>query len=273
MIGHYSIYDLKREFGTEEQCLEFVFASLHRRKCSCGGIYRPMSTRKQYQCGSCHYQIAPTAGTIFHKSSTPLVSWFHAIFIFSNAKSGISAKELQRQLGVTYKCAWRILSQIKKALRQDNGKLSGEVETDTTFIGGVGLADKGIVMVAVERGGRLKAKVVKSTNAVDTFNFVRKNIRGGSRLYTDSAPSFTVIDRYYKRRKVNHSRKEYSRGKAHVNTVEAFFGHLKRSIRGTHKVISRRHLQSYLDAFAFHYNNRYSDRKRFETLIDALVNA
>src|SRR3989344_7926743 len=132
----YGVRDLKRDFPTDEACLAFIFDTLHSRKCSCGGEYRPITGRKQFQCSKCRYQIAPASNTIFHKSDTPLSSWFHAIWIFSNAKSGISAKELERQLGVTYKCAWRILSFIRKALKQDDSPLKGVIETDIGYFGG-----------------------------------------------------------------------------------------------------------------------------------------
>jgi hypothetical protein len=159
----YSIRDLKRDFPTDEACLDLVFDTLHSRDCSCGGTYKQIKGRKQYQCSKCRFQIAPASTTIFHKSDTPLSSWFHAIFIFSNAKSGISAKELERQLGVTYKCAWRILSLIRLALKQDTTKLKGDVEIDTGYFGGrhyagknneklgEAMAKKSVVTIAVER--------------------------------------------------------------------------------------------------------------------------
>ena len=113
----YGLTSLKRDFPNEEACLQFVFDSQHTRKCSCGGQYHLIKGRKQFQCSKCRFQIAPCSNTIFHKSATPLSLWFHAIWIFSNAKSGISALEMQRQLEVNYKCAWRILSLIRKSLK------------------------------------------------------------------------------------------------------------------------------------------------------------
>lgn len=116
----YSIQDLQRDFPTDDVALDFIFSTLHSYDCSCGGTYSRVKARKQYQCSKCRFQIAPTAGTIFHKSATPLSIWFYALFVFSNAKSGISAKELERQIGVTYKCAYRMLKQIREALGQDS---------------------------------------------------------------------------------------------------------------------------------------------------------
>src|SRR3989344_6819457 len=132
----YSIRNLKQDFPTDEACLDFIFDALHSRKCSCGGTYRSIQGRKQYQCGKCRFQIAPTSGTIFHKSDTPLTLWFHAIMVFSNAKSGMSAKALERDLEITYKTAWRMLTLIRKALKQSEDVLRNDVEMDTGYFGG-----------------------------------------------------------------------------------------------------------------------------------------
>ena len=99
---------MERDFPNDEAVLDFLFDAQHSRKCSCGGHYTLKTGRRQFQCSKCRFQIAPTANTLFHKSDTPLTLWFKAILTFSNAKSGISAKEMERQLEVTYKTAWRI---------------------------------------------------------------------------------------------------------------------------------------------------------------------
>lgn len=121
----YGLKQLRKDFPNDKACLQFTFETNHSRECSCGGVYSLRLARKQFQCSKCRFAISPLANTIFEKSSTPLTLWWHALWVFSNAKSGISAKELERQLAVTYKTAWRILSQIRKALKQD-GKLSGD---------------------------------------------------------------------------------------------------------------------------------------------------
>src|SRR3990167_10804000 len=111
-INRYGVRSLEKDFPNDDVCLEFLFDAQHSKACSCGGTYKRVKGRKQFQ-------IAPLAGTIFHKSDTPLTLWFKAILAFSNAKSGVSAKEMERQLEVTYKTAWRILHLIRKALEQD----------------------------------------------------------------------------------------------------------------------------------------------------------
>lgn len=279
----YSIKNLRADFPTDEACLAFIFDTLHSRKCSCGGEYKPVKGRKQFQCGKCRYQIAPTSNTIFHKSDTPLSSWFHAIWIFSNAKSGISTKELERQLGVTYKCAWRILSLIRQALKQSDTKLRGDVEIDTGYFGGrhyggknnekLGevMAKKSVVTIAVERGGNIRAEIMPDSTAKTMRDFIQRNIETkATTLMTDNSKVYWGADNTHARVSINH-KTEYVRGDVHINTIETFFAHLKRSIKGTYKVISKQHLQSYLDAFVFHYNNRHNDNQRFSVLLETLL--
>lgn len=279
----YGLQELRAEFPTDEACLEYLFDTLHTRECSCGGRYARMNGRKQFQCSKCRYQIAPMAGTIFQKTSTPLTLWFHAIFIFSNAKSGISAKEMERQLNVTYKCAYRILKLIRESLGQEKRKLKGTVEMDEGFFGGKGgggeynknqkqvMAKKVKVMAAQERGGITRAEIVKDVSANSTWAFVRDNIERESTLMTDGSNHYKSATYGFDRKMVNHGKKIFVSGDAHVNNIENFWSHVKKSIRGTHKSVSKQHFQSYLDAFVWLRNNRHNDRMRFGALLGAIV--
>lgn len=238
---------------------------------------------KKFQCSKCRHAISPLAGTIFHKSDTPLTVWFHAILFFSNAKSSISAKELQRELEVTYKTAWRMTHLVRKALPQSDEPLDGEVEVDAGYIGGKGIAgknnanlsqvmaDKSVVMAAIQRKGRMKAEVMPDAGALSTKNFLWKNVRQSATLMTDSAKVYDISAALFKRETVNHSKGQYVRGRAHVNNVEAFWAHVKRSIKGTHKSVSPKHLQTYLDGFVWHRNNAGTDRERFSSLLSAVL--
>lgn len=180
----YGVKSLQKDFPTEEVCLDFIFDAQHSRECSCGGHYTKVKGRKQFQCSKCRFQIAPTADTIFHKSDTPLTVWFRAILAFSNAKSSISAKQLERDLEVTYKTAWRISLLVRQALVQSHNKLKGVVEIDVGFLGGVNkekrrMANKTTVMAAVERGGEFRAHVVPdaSRKAIKMRNPLRMRKR------------------------------------------------------------------------------------------------
>lgn len=286
-IDRYGLIDLRKEFPNDDACLEYVFDALHSRTCSCGGSYHKVAGRKKFQCSKCRFQIAPMAGTIFEKSSTPLTLWFHAVLFFSNAKSGISSKQLQRELNVTYKCAYRILKQIREALKQDNDKLSGDVEIDEGFIGGRGnggkynenysevMKDKAKVIAAIERGGKMKAQHVADLSSMSIWQFLEDHIEKNAHLLTDSSNRYglAVQAQGLKRTTVNHSKKEYVKGDAHVNSVEWFWSHVKKSLKGTFKSVSKEQLQSYLDVFVWHYNNRHNDRQRFEALLGILLPA
>lgn len=278
----YGIRELHGDFPTNKACLEFIFDSRHDRRCSCGGVYSLRKGRKKFRCGRCRFEIAPARGTIFEKSSTPLLLWFHALLLFSNAKSGLSAKQLERYLAVTYKCAWRILNEVRRSLIQGFKRLQGLVETDSAYLGGrrkgwkhrsEAILSKPVAMAAIERGGGVKAGVVSGTSGISTWKFITDSIHPGSRLFTDKHGSFDRMKTLYRLRSVNHSQREYVRGNTHVNTVESFWSHIKRSVAGTHKRVSKQHLQSYLDAFVFHYNNRYSDRERFLSLLQIVLHA
>ena len=281
--NRYGIKSLEKDFSTDEDCLEFIFDAQHSRKCSCGGSYSLKAGRRQYQCSKCRFQIAPASNTLFHKSDTPLTLWFKAILIFSNAKSGISAKELERQLEVTYKTAWRILHRIRKALEQE-GKLSGDVEMDTAYFGGrknagknnENLSDamkaKSVVMGAVQRGGKARLLIVPDAKAKTHGDFLNEMIDPqGTRLMTDKTNRLNKVAVGFNRHAVDHGRGEYVRGDVHANSIEGFWSHIKRSITGTHKVVSRKYLQEYLDGFVFLRDNRYSDKERFWKLLSTLI--
>lgn len=280
----YGLRDLKREFPNDDACLDYLFGLLHTRECSCGGVYRRLTKRKQYQCSFCRHQIAPMAGTIFEKSTTPLSLWFYAIFVFSNAKSGISGKQMERHLNVTYKTAWRILRLIRECLGQDNNKLDGEVEMDEAYYSGVkdagkynerqaeAMRDKARMIGAVERGGQLRVEHVNDLTADTIGSFIDEHIdRPNTRLMTDKSNRYSIVTRNMRRDYVDHGRQQWVLRDIHVNHIESFWSHLKRSIKGTHKVISRKYLQGYLDGFVWHYNNRRNDRKRFEALLLRVV--
>lgn len=177
-----------------------------------------------------------------------------------------------------------MLSCIRKVLKQDDVKLKGDVEIDTGYFGGKGnagpdnerlshvMAKKAVVIVAVERGGRVKAEVTPNNTSETMTAFIKKNIETKlTNTLTDNSKVYFRSDKTHDRYSVDHHKGEYVRDDIHINTVETFFAHLKRSIKGTFKSLSRKHLQSYLDSFVFHYNNRHSDRKRFSLLLGMIL--
>lgn len=266
----FTIKDLRKQFPNDDKCLEFVFRAKHPT----AEEYYRVKDRKCWAHKDTGHQIHPLAGTIFAKSSTPLTLWFHAIFLFSSSKNGVSAKELQRQLGVTYKCAWRMAHEIRKLMQQGDLRLTGVVEADETYMGGKqkgGKRGRGtnrpIVIGAVERGGSVKATHVKKAHASILATHTLKHVEGGTKLMTDDNPAYNWLDRHYDRSIINHRSKVYVRGDIYTNTIEGFWSQLKRSIRGTYHSVSRQHLQSYVDEFAYRYNHRASPVPMFLMLV------
>lgn len=232
----------------------------------------------------------PLAGTIFHKSSTSLQLWFFAIHLMTSTRCGVSAKQLERELGVTYKTAWRIFTLIRnKLMTEDDAPLTGHVEVDETSVEGKprkGYLPQGTpaerrsaamrlrersratVFAAVERGGRVKATVLPSRRGPALQRQVVEWVHPHAIVYTDEWPAYNQLGVHFAdHSRVRHSNGEYVVGDAHTNTIEGFFGHLKPSIRGTYRKVSHRWLQGYLNEFTFRYNERYSEQPMFRTLL------
>jgi transposase len=273
----YTIKDLNKQFPDDGACLEYIFrrrypTGLKCRSCQRVDRFSPVYKRRSYAC-ICGFQVYPTAGSIFHKSRTSLKSWFFAIFLMSQSKNGVSAKELQRHTGVTYKTAFRMMKQIRLLMKQSpETMLSGTVEADETWIGGVRrmsckAENKTIVIGAVERQGKVVAQVIGRRAYSTVVPLVRKHVKIGSKLMTDSDLSFRKAGQFYQHAAVNHSRKEYVRGNVYTNTIEGFWSQLKRSVNGTYHAVSPKHLQGYVDEFSWRYNFRASSVPMFELLI------
>jgi len=266
----YSFLEFMQDYPNDEVCLERL---LYERYGSdiftcqgCGVIdskFYKLKGRRVYSCVNCRYQVHPTAGTIFHKSETSLVKWMYALYLFSVSKNGVSAMELQRHLKVTYKCAYRIGSKIRDLMEQNQDKLSGIVEADETYIGGTRkrwqqqshLANKTAVIGITERKGRAKA-VVGFADATTALPMINSYVEQGSIINTDESKIYARVKRNFEHQYVNHSAKQYVRGETHTNSIEGFWGQMKRSIDGTYHSVSPQQLQTYVNQFVFFYNHR-----------------
>lgn len=254
----YTISRFRKDFPNDDRCLEYIFRTRFSKE-EREGFYRVGKT-KRYGYWKGYKSISPLVGTIFENSSTPLSLWFYAMYLFSTSKNGVSAAELQRQLGVTYKTAWRMATQIRKLMEQDGNKLSGTVEIDEANIG------RHPVLGAIERGGKVRVRSVDKNNGSSIASHTIKNVSVDSILMSDSNKAYGWLDRHYQRKAVNHS-KEYVRGDVHINSMEAFWSQVKRSIAGTHHHISQKYLQSYLDFFSFQHSYRTSEVPLFLVLL------
>lgn len=292
----YSVTEFLADFPDDAACLEHLWRTRHAPdgenahcpKCWQVRPFKRYATKQQRQswtCTACGHHLHPTAGTIFHRSSTSLRLWYHAMYLMTSTRCGISAKQLERELGVHYKTAWRMFNKIRNELmaeREPAPSLRGEVEVDETSWGGrprrkfktrqesaAFREAKTTVLGMVERGGRVRLRVIPSRRGEPLSDAVRANVNPEAVLYTDDWWSYRPLAREYAaHRVINHSAGSYVEGDIYTNTIEGFFGNLKTGMRGTYKKVSRKWLQSYLDEYAWRHNNRYSgQRSLFHSLV------
>lgn len=280
MKEKFTIKDFNKMYPDDNACLDEIFNNRYSHLKSCPSCnkktnFYKVKGRKVYACQYCGYQISPLANTIFHKSSTSLKDWFYSLYLFSVSKNGVSAKELQRQLGVTYKCAWRIAKQIRLLFKQNKDLLSDIIEIDETYIGGKhkgkrgrGSENKTAVMGLAQRKGNLKAKVVSNTNSHTVHSIMRDNVQLGSNIMTDEYRSYHIVKKMgFNHQTVSHVKEQWANRIAHTNTIEGFWSQLKRSINGTYHCVSPRYLQNYVDEFVYRYNSRLSSFPIFQKLV------
>jgi transposase len=285
-MNTYTIKDFEKQFPTNGACLDFLKnrrwpKGVYCPKCQKITTHYRIVTRKVYCCEFCGHTISPTAGTIFHKSDTPLKSWFHAMFLMSATKTGISAKQLERELGVNYKTAWRMFKQIRSLMDENVNPLSGKVEVDETYIGGKkegkrgrGAYGKAIVMGIVERDGNAITKVVPDVKAKTLLPMIEAKVakQGKTIIYTDELGSYNHVEKLgYAHEIVQHAAKQYVKGTAHVNTIEAIWSTIKRGIDGVNHHVSPLYLQSYLDAYVYRYNHRKDEYPMFLSLLERVA--
>jgi transposase len=262
----FTILEFHKQFPDNETCIKHLFETHHGHKpCpKCGevGAYHLQRGTSHFVCNCGAHQISPKAGTIFEKSDTDLVKWYFAIFLMSQARNGVAAKELERAVGVTYKTAWRMQKMIRLLMIEDTALLSGEVEADETWIGGKrkrkGYRDnKTIVFGAVQRKGKVNIRVVPDATEQSLLEPIRDNIAKGSHLMTDEWRAYKSITNIegHEHSTVTHSKNQWRHGNTHTNTIEGFWSQLKRSIDGTYHVVSPKYLPSYLAEFQFRYNH------------------
>ena len=265
----YTIKQFNEQFPNDDACLDAIFELRYGDvefcpRCAAQTKFYRVKGRKCYACAYCAYQLHPLAQTIFHKSETSLTSWFYVMYQVSVAKNGVSAKEIERHLGVTYKTALRMLHKVRSLMKQGDDMLSGTVEADETYIGGVRKkkyqqspwTNKTAVIGIVEKNGSTKAFATKHADATVTIPFLKANIEPGSTIHTDESKIYTRVKRDFDHAFVNHSKYEYVKAGVTTNTIEGFWAQLKTSLRGTYHAVSPKYLPLYLNEFVFRYNFR-----------------
>lgn len=279
-----NISEFNRRFPDEDTCLNHLMRVRYGERLTClkchkQATYYRTKGRRSFTCEHCGYQVYPTAGTPFESTRTPLRDWFYVMFLFCASRNGVAAKEVERQLGVTYKTAWRMCNLIRKYMGYVDGDypVGGPgkmVEADKAFIGGKDTQetgdDKAVVLGIIERDGDVVTRHIPDRSAYSVMPHISKFVRKGTRIATDEARAFEGLGtRGYRHESVNHKAKEYVRDDIHTNTIEAFWANVKRGIKGTYVHVSKRHLQSYLREFEYRHNLRRTPYLMFDCLLQA----
>lgn len=289
----YTLKHFQMQYPNDAVCLDWLCAYLYPdgiycKNCEQVTKHHRVKSRPSYSCDHCGNHVHPTAGTIFHKSCTPLTTWFYAIYLMAQTRCGISAKQIQRETGVTYKTAWRMFKQIRTMLDDDKDPLGGKrgpgVEVDEMYFGGKrknqhrSVRDRCIdtktpVIGVVERKGRVRAYATLDAKKDTVMGIIKEHVLPQSLVFTDD---YSVYDdlrfhrNEYTHRRINHSAKVYVVGDIHTNTIEGFWALVKNSLRGVYHSVGRHYLQSYLNEFSFRYNHRFDTQPMFETFMQQI---
>jgi transposase-like protein len=279
----FTLKDFQKQFPDDPTCLEWLRNYLYPDGIYCNACeavtkHHRVKSRPSYSCDHCGHHVHPTAGTIFHKSPTPLTTWFYAIYLMASTRCGISAKQIQRETGVTYKTAWRMFKQIRTMLTDEkSGPIGGfnrKVEMDETYYGsrsegkrGRG-TDKTPVVGMVQRKGQVRAFVAADVKADTLRGLIKEHVLPNTMVFTDDFRSYNGIGaRGYTHRRINHSEKVYVNGDVHTNTIEGFWSLIKRGIGGVYHNVGRHYLQSYLNEYSFRYNRRFDEQPMFLSIL------
>jgi len=291
MAAKFTFRQFQALYPDDDACLLAIFKRKHNDNDPCpncgvvGAKFHKISGRRGYACQECGHHYYPCVGTPFEHSSTPLTLWFHAMYLMTATRNGVSAKELQRQLGVTYKCAWRIGHQLRDLMAardkaNNPGPLTGHVEADETYVGGKlrtfegrgkghYLKNKTTVFGMVQRGGAVRAMVVPNERRETLLPIIKANVVIGATISTDSAKSYRTLSKnFYAHGAVNHEADQWKSGIHHTNSIEGFWSHFKRGVVSTHVAISPQHMQKYVGEFQFRYNNRHDPAAMFTRLLN-----
>jgi transposase-like protein len=286
--------DITAQFATEAKCLDYLermrwpngVACVHCGVMNVSTITRKAGKNKRariYQCleKECGKQFSATSGTIFNDTHLPLTKWFLAVALICEAKKGMSAKQLERHLGVNYRTAWHLCHRIREAMQDGGDLLTGIVETDETYLTPkkprkgkpyVKKEKRDIVLGMIERGGRLRLVPISDAKREIIEPMIVKHIDPNATLQTDAHPTYEIIAtrRPGEHRVINHN-KSYAWGEVHTNTIENAFSLLKRGIYGTFHKVSIKHLARYCNEFSYRFNRREEQLQMFGMTVKNLV--
>ena len=274
-----NLISLIERFRSEDACRAYLEElrwpnGIACSRCGSSSVSR-IAARDQYDCNACRYQFSVTAGTIFHDSHLPLWKWFLTTYMMTESHKGVSANQIKRTIGVSYKTAWYLCHRIRAAMAElAPTPLTGIVEADETYLGGKsknmhksrraaqitgrGAAGKTAVLGIIQRGGKVYLKVAANTDRATLHTFIREHLAPDAKaIYTDESSVYIgIADENTRHETVNHSQEEWVRGDVHTNNAENVWSLLDRSIMGAFHHVSTKHLDRYLDELEWRFNNR-----------------
>ena len=268
------------QFHDENKCRAYLEQLRWRKgpicpKCSSAEITR-IYVRNQMNCKSCRHRFTVTAGTIFNDSHLPLWKWFVATYLMIESRKGMSANQLSRTLGVSYKTAWYLCHRIRKAMDEARLKLlTGTVEVDETYVGGKGHGKRGrgtlnkaIAIGAIQRGGPVRLRSIEHASKQELHAFIKETVGDeAAAIYTDQWKAYQgIADANTRHETVNHAKHQWVNGDVHTNSVENVWSLLKRSVVGSYHKVSAKHLDAYLNELEWRFNNRKNPRLFHDTM-------
>jgi transposase-like protein len=286
----YSFDQFRKDYPDDKSCLDKLFQIKFGNLGACPSCavvdaeFKRIVTRRCYQCTECGHQLYPTAGTVMHKSRTPLVFWFQAIFLYTTTRNGVAAKELQRQFNITYKTAWRMAGKIREAMVSTSTEmLTGDVIVDETFIGGkmvnkhrhkqrrgTGYKNKIPVFGMMDEKGRVITVVLDRDPAGEILKpIIRKYVDPTARIISDGFGAYNGLkNEFIDHQIVRHERAEFvNEAGFSTNAIETYWSSLKRTIRGTHINVSYKHLPKYIAENSFRSEHKGQPEKMFELIL------
>lgn len=298
----FTISDFRKKYHNDDVCLDEIFRLQYQHTKDCAKCTKPFNykrvtskskkegqQRKSFQCVSCGNQVYPLVGTIYEKSRTPLTYWFYAIYLMTATRNGVAAKELERQLGVTYKCAFRMAHRIRQLMSATHEELEGVVQIDEVFVGGAaknrsskvrawrkieGTRDdnkiKILGMLANDR--TVYAMRIDKLSEKEILPLIVEHVKPGSVIVTDAAGHYDTLSKLgYTHISVNHSKDEWFKNGYHNNSIEGFWSQLKRTVKGTHIHISDKYAHKYIGECEFRYKHRNEPAGMFDAMLNKLV--
>ena len=281
-----ALMEFEQMFPNDAACLEHLVGALYPngifcRKCQKVTKHYRDTGRPSYTCEFCGHHEHPMAGTIFQDSATSLKLWFYAIYLMSSTRCGISAKQLERELGVTYKTAWRMFNRIRSLMSNAEAAApplggNGEsVEMDETYIGPDREHNTPVFGITQRKRdgkpGRVRVVAIPGgAKTTSVMPHVRQRVLPATMVYTDESPIYNGVTRIgagHTHRRIYHSLKVYVQGDIHTSTVDGFWALVKNGIGGVYHGVSTKHLQAYLDEYAFRYNSRKHPKGVFNVLL------